>query len=96
MPVAGQSSFGALGRKEKYITESEAIRLAETHHAVPERDPESAALHFSYKENGSSFDVWYGDRETMNAWITLAANEGISSVSLWRLGGVDMNGLRKD
>jgi len=88
--------LGLLGGKKKYITESEAIRLAETHHAVPERDPESAALHVSYKENGSSFDVWYGDRETMNAWITLAANEGISSVSLWRLGGVDMNGLRKD
>lgn len=89
--------FGLLGGKKKYITENEAIRLAEAHHAAVERDPESAALHFSYKEGGSSYDVWYGDRETMDAWMTLAANRGVSSVSLWRLGGNrDMKDLRKE
>lgn len=79
--------FGLQKGKAQFITEEKARELAEIHGQKPERDGASAALHFSYKENGSSYDVWYADQETLAAWITLAAREGIPSVSLWRLGG---------
>lgn len=79
--------FGLQKGKAQFITEAKAKELAENHGQKPERDAASAALHFSYKENNASYEVWYADQETLDAWVTLAAREGIPSVSLWRLGG---------
>ena len=87
--------FGLKTGERSFITEREAVALANQHHAVPERDEESAALHFTFEADGHETEVWYADSETLNAWITLAANHGIASVSIWRLGGnVDIGQLR--
>ena len=73
--------------KKKFLTEKEAVDLCKKHKAEAERDPGSACLHFSYKENGKTTEVWYADSETLSAWITVAANAGVGHVALWRLGG---------
>ena len=63
--------------------------MAKKHGKTPERDVESAALHFTFSSDGHDGEVWYADAETLNAWITLAAENGVEAVSLWRLGGSD-------
>lgn len=91
--------YGLLGLtsgERRFITQREAVELAEKHGAVPERDAESAALHFSFEADGHKTEIWYADSETLNAWITLAANRGITSVNIWRLGGnVDLGQIHK-
>ncbi len=73
--------------KGKFINEAKAISLQQQFKAETQRDPESACLYFDYTDKGSDYTIWYADSETINAWITVAANKGIKSVSLWRLGG---------
>ena len=78
--------FGGGGEK-RFITQREAEELAARAHAEPVRDEESAALHFTADIDGHKAEVWYADSETLNAWITCAANQGIEQVSIWRMGG---------
>lgn len=69
-----------------FIDEAQAVKLAKAHSVIPKRDGESSALYFEYDENKKHYTVWYADSETLNAWIAVAKNYGIDSVSLWRLG----------
>ena len=39
-----------------------SVKLRDAHGAKEERDEASAALHFSYQEDGHSYEVWYADR----------------------------------
>ena len=82
--------YGLLGLKKgpvRFVDEEEAAALVQKHSLTPERDAESAALHCQYEENGHHYALWYADSETINAWIKLAADNGIERISLWRLGG---------
>lgn len=82
--------YGFLGLKKgtaRFISGEDAVKLARVNKITPERDPDSAALHFSYTYDGSKYEVWYADQETLDAWITLAANKGMPEAILWRLGG---------
>ena len=79
--------FGLKKGEARFLTEKEAAALAKKHGRTPERDAESAALHFAFSADGHDGEVWYADAETLNAWITLAAENGVEVVSLWRLGG---------
>ena len=79
--------FGLKKGEARFLTEKEAAALAKKHGRTPERDAESAALHFTFSADGHDGEVWYADAETLNAWITLAAENGVEAVSLWRLGG---------
>lgn len=72
--------------KKRFLTEREAVELQKKYQAEPERDPESAVLHFSYRAKDKDCEVWYADSETLNAWITAASNAGIHRVDIWRLG----------
>lgn len=78
--------FGSYTKKQ-FLTEEEAISLQKKYKAEPKRDEESADLFFTYEAKGKSCEVWYADSETLNAWITAAAKEGVSHVAVWRLGG---------
>ncbi len=81
--------YGFLGLKKgtsRFITEADAVKLLQASGKKPERDPGSAALHFSYTYDGSNYEVWYADEETLAAWVTLAANKGMTEAILWRLG----------
>lgn len=79
--------FGMKGGEKRFLSEKEAAELAEQYEKQPERDAESAALHFKFSADGHDNEVWYADAETLNAWITLAAENGVESVGIWRLGG---------
>lgn len=79
--------------KKRFLTEVEARTLARVYSVEPKRDEESQCLVFGYKDiYGVSYQVWYADVETLNYWISIAKEQGINNVSLWRLGGnVDIN-----
>ena len=79
--------FGLKKGEARFLTEKEAAALAKKHGKTPERDAESAALHFTFSADGHDGEFWYADGKTLNAWITLAAENGVEAVSLWRLGG---------
>ena len=77
----------ASGKAQRFISQREAVDLRDRHQAREIRDGDSAALVFHYREKEKEYVVWYADSETLNAWITVAARQGIPAVSLWRLGG---------
>ena len=79
--------FGLKSGTRRFISEEEAVSLQEKHQAKAERDGESAALFYTFKDKGHETEVWYADSETLNAWITAAARAGITDISIWRLGG---------
>ena len=72
---------------KRFMDEKEAVALQEKYQVKAQRDPESAGLFFDYEKEGRRYTVWYADSETLNAWISLAAGQGIGQISLWRLGG---------
>ena len=83
----GGCIWGTDGSK-KFITQEEAEALAEKYKPEIEIDTESAAKYFQYNgENGYLYTVWYADSQTINFWIATARANGISNVSIWRLGG---------
>lgn len=74
-------------KAQRFLSQKEAVALRDRHQAKERRDGDSAALIFRYRENEKEYVVWYADSETINAWITVAARQGSTAVSLWRLGG---------
>ncbi len=89
--ATGGCIWGNNGEK-RFLTEVEAKSLAVTYDAAAKRDKESQCLVFSYKDKGITYQVWYADIETLKHWITIAKNQGVNNISLWRLGGnIDIN-----
>ncbi|MNN12827.1 putative sporulation-specific glycosylase YdhD [compost metagenome] len=73
----------------KSLTEQQAAKLVQTNLSIPERDKNSGALHYKYKdENGIQHTVWYADNETLSQWMNVAAKAGIYNIALWRLGEI--------
>ena len=72
----------------KQIDYRDAIAQMNAAGATAQRDPASAAMHYSYTdESGMSHEVWYADQETIENWINTVNNNGINRVTIWRLGG---------
>lgn len=92
--ATGGASWGSNGEK-KFITEQEAKTLAVTFDIEPVRDEASQCLVFQYTNAGVSYQVWYADAKTLHYWTTIAQEQGISNISLWRLGGnLDLHKLK--
>jgi len=92
--ATGGCAWGNNGDK-KLLTEVEAKTLVMTYDVETKRDEESQCIVFSYKDKGVSYQVWYADVKTLNYWIDIAKEQGISNISLWRLGGnIDINKIR--
>ena len=66
---------------------TEIEELQKKYKATPERDTDSGALHFTYKEGSTQHEVWYADEETLGIWTekfnTLSG--GKAKISLWRI-----------
>lgn len=75
------------------LCETAAAELAKTTQSVPERDPGSGALHYTYHTD-TSHTVWYADGETLCDWMQAAKAAGIKNFALWRLGGNSDGSLR--
>lgn len=82
----GGCVWGDNGEK-RFLTEVEAKTLAITYEREARRDDESQCLVFDYPDNGVWYQVWYADVQTLNYWIAIAKAQGVSQISLWRLGG---------
>lgn len=82
----GGCLWGSNGDK-KLISTSQAEALLQKYQVDPTRDPESSALYFSYEEDGVTYTVWFADKKTLADWTEKASKVGISSASIWRLGG---------
>ena len=80
---------------KRFLTEVEAKTLAVTYDVESNRDEESQCLVFDYSDMGATYQVWYADVQTLNYWISIAKEQGINNVSLWRLGGnVDIDNIK--
>lgn len=84
--ATGGCMWGSNGQKN-FLTEMEAKTLAETNGAELHRDEESQCVFFTYKEKDVSYQVWYADVHTLNYWISIAKQQRMNNISLWRLGG---------
>ncbi len=68
------------------LTVKQAETLLSEYGAEAERD-ESAAKVFQYTdEDGIEHEVWYGDQETLDAWMLWLQSEDHWNYSIWRLG----------
>jgi spore germination protein YaaH len=57
---------------------------------TPEWEANAASPHFSYSENGVDHEVWYVDRQSLEARAALASSLGLK-IGLWRLGTEDQS-----
>lgn len=70
----------------KGLTVKQAETLLTEYGAEAERD-DSAAKFFEYTdENGMRHEVWYGDQETLNSWMSWLQSGDNWNYSIWRLG----------
>lgn len=69
------------------LTTAQAEALAEEEIAKPIRDQKSGAVHFQYKRNGETVQVWYGDDQTLRHWASILNEDTPASVSIWYHGG---------
>lgn len=84
--ATGGCIWGDNGEK-RFITETEAEKLATTYQSEIKRDPDSQCAVYSYTAAGVSYQVWYADAKTLAYWITIAKKHGQNNIHLWRLGG---------
>ncbi|SFL64926.1 glycoside hydrolase family 18 protein [Pelosinus propionicus] len=90
----GGCLWGENGEK-KFLTEIEAKTLAAIYDCETRRDEESQCIVFDYKSKGVTYQVWYADVKTLNYWITIAKEQGVNHISLWRLGeNVDIDKIK--
>ncbi|HWR29542.1 MAG TPA: hypothetical protein VN631_06880, partial [Negativicutes bacterium] len=82
----GGCVWGSNGKKQ-LVTEAEAKVLVAAYDVTPKRDKESQNLVFEYENDGVTYQVWYADVKTLNFWSGIAKEQGVTKISLWRLGG---------
>lgn len=77
-------------KKAKSLTQEQAVGLQQKYQAKPQRDDSSQALYFSYENAGEKHTVWYADARTLAYWQELAQSVGFKRLSIWRLGGNEL------
>lgn len=71
----------------KSLTVKAAQALVKEKGADVQTDPASGAKYYSYKDaNGIGHQVWYGDDDTLNQWMSWLGEKGHYNYSIWRLG----------
>lgn len=83
---AGGCLWGEDGTK-RFITENQARELARNQQAKLRRDKSSQCLVFDYEVAGVRYTVWYADGKTLQYWMNTAKENGITDITIWRLGG---------
>lgn len=90
--ATGGGQWGDNGER-RFLTESEAHDLAVQYGVTTRREESSQCLVFAYNDKGAAYEVWYADGRTINYWISIAKEQGVQNISLWRLGGnIELNG----
>ncbi|ABX42576.1 glycosyl hydrolase family 18 protein [Lachnoclostridium phytofermentans] len=74
------------------VTETKAEQIKQDYNASTYRDEESQCLVFTYIDKEKvSHEVWYADNSTIQYWFDIIKNAGDYGLSLWRLGGIEIN-----
>lgn len=85
------------GNVVKAIKEIEAEKLIKKYNVGKVvRDDESGALTFRYiDEDQKDHIVWYADGETIDLWKSCLNEDKKRSIAIWRLGGNDVESIKK-
>lgn len=77
------------GPPARALTYAQAIALAQQHGATIEYDENQESPHFSYVHEGEEHEVWFEDRRSMEAKLTLVEKYGLAGAGGWRMGHED-------
>ncbi|HEX9015270.1 MAG TPA: glycosyl hydrolase family 18 protein [Chloroflexota bacterium] len=89
VPLYGYDWDVTSGPPAKVVRYPDSIALASQYGASIQYDPVQGSAHFSYYANGHSHEVWFEDRSTTQARLTLVARYGLAGFAGWRLGQED-------
>lgn len=70
-----------------FITEQQAVAMAEKSGAAVAVDTASRCKHFRYRVDLNVREVWYADAETLEYWTLVCKRSKVNRISIWRLGG---------
>ncbi len=92
MPLYGMDwpNGGGPNNRATAMEYASIVTLADQLGVTPEWEATAASPHFSYSENGVDHEVWYVDRQSLEARAALASSLGLK-VGLWRLGTEDQS-----
>lgn len=77
----------ASNKKTTSICQTEAEMLAKKYKVTEKRDLESQCLVFNYTDEANvKHEVWYADKNTLNAWSSVIDESGYD-VCIWKLSG---------
>lgn len=80
--------FDWVDNKPTPVTHHQAREILDTTQGTLTRDLSSNALKYKYINNdGKSHELWYSDVITLNQWIQVLNEQGITQISIWKLGG---------
>lgn len=81
--------WGPSGVAAEGLTWVEAVDRAQRNGVTPQRDTETASMHFEYAAADGDHEVWFEDATSVERKAAIAARYGLGGVFLWRLGGED-------
>lgn len=76
-------------KKTNSLQYQEVYEILKKLRTQPIRDPISQALHFKYRAEGISHEIWFEDHQSIQAKVSLAQKYNINKFILWHLGGED-------
>ena len=86
--ATGGFEWDGTDKVTRSLTQAQAEEIAAQRKRTPERDEESMALHFTYRDGLSRYTVWYADAVTLAAWQQeIISVDPDANFDLWRIGG---------
>lgn len=74
------------GSAAKTVSNTAAVDLARTKHAMIQYDTTAQSPNFTYYESGKKHEVWFEDARSIYAKLTLAHEFRVGGVSYWTIG----------
>ena len=72
------------------LTQSQVMENLSLAGVEPVRDMYSGAMKATYQKNGTTYEVWYADGQTLARWRDTCIDYGFNSFDIFRLGGNDL------
>lgn len=86
--------FSWIEETVKSLTNEDIQILIDEYQPEIERDSNSSALSFTYREDNVDIEVWYADETTLKSWSNYLINNGqYTDLSIWRAGGLTEENL---
>jgi spore germination protein len=75
------------GTSKRAHTQKSAEALAQVAGVVPQLDPVSGEVHFTFDVSGVQHSVWYVNGDAIARKCQVALQRGVKGIAIWRLGG---------